>query len=78
MFGNAQFKLIVMCNLYSIFSCISILKSCKLKLYYNLNDRADFCTVCHMLDLLLMDKMSNFLKFFVKSDCRTVILIYQM
>ena len=33
MFGNAQLKVIVMCDLYSIFSCISILKSCKLELY---------------------------------------------
>ena len=24
--GNAEFKLIVLCNLYSIFNCISILK----------------------------------------------------
>ena len=49
-FGKAEFKLIVMCNLYSIFSSISILKSCKLKLFCSLNDKADFCTVCHMLD----------------------------
>ena len=26
-FENVEFKLIVICNLYSIFSCISILKS---------------------------------------------------
>ena len=25
---------------------------------------ADFCTVCHMLDQVLMDKISNTLKFF--------------
>ena len=49
-FGNVEFKLIVMCNLYSIFSCISILKSCKPTLHCSLNDRAFFCTVCHMLD----------------------------
>ena len=50
MFGNAKLKLIVMCNLYSIFSGISVLKSCKSKLCCSLNDRANFCTVCHMLD----------------------------
>ena len=49
-FENSEFKLIEMSNLYSIFSCISILKSCSPKLYCSLNDRADFCTVCHMLD----------------------------
>ena len=59
MFGNAEF----MCNLYGIFSCIGILKSCKPKLYCRLNDRADFCNVCHMLDYILMDKVSNSLKF---------------
>ena len=61
MFGNAEFKLIVMCNLYSIVSCTSILKSCKLKSYCNLSDRADFCTICYMLDKILMDKIGNFL-----------------
>ena len=76
MFGSVEFKLIVICNLYSIFSCISTLKSCKLKLYCSLNDRADFCTVCHMLDLILIDKSSKFLKFFVNSACRPVVLIY--
>ena len=49
-FGNTEFNLIVMCKLYSIFNCISILKSCKPKLYCSLNGRADFCIVCHMLD----------------------------
>ena len=49
-FENAEFKLIVMCNLNSIFSCISLLKSCKHKLYCSLNDRSDFGIVCHMLD----------------------------
>ena len=49
-FGNVEFKAIVMCNLYSIFRCISTLKSCKFKLYCSLNDRADFCTVCYILD----------------------------
>ena len=49
-FGNAEFKSIVMCNLQSVFSCISILKSFKPKLYFRLINRADFCTVCHMLD----------------------------
>ena len=24
----------------------------------SLNDRADFCTVCHMLDYILMEKIS--------------------
>ena len=75
MFGNVELKLIVKCNFYSIISCISKLKSRKLKLYCSLNDRADFCTVCHVLDYLL-DKISKFLKFFVNSDCRPVILIY--
>ena len=56
-----------MCNLYSIFSCISILKSCKLELYCSLNDRADFCTACHIFDWILMDKISTSLKFFVNS-----------
>ena len=78
MFGNVELKLIAMCNLYSIFSCISILISCKLKSYCSLNDRAYFCTVCRMLDLLLLDKVSKFFKFFVNSDYRPVILIYQM
>ena len=36
---NSEFKLTIMCNLYSIFGCISILKSCKPKLYCSLNDR---------------------------------------
>ena len=49
-FWNAEFKLSVMCNLYSIFSCISILKSYKPKLYSSQNDRAEICTVCHVLD----------------------------
>ena len=49
-FGKGEFKLIVMCNLCSVFRCISILKSCKLELYCSLNERADFCTVCHMFD----------------------------
>ena len=49
-FGNVEFKLIAKCNSYSIFSCISIPKSCKPKLYCTRSDRADFCTVCHMLD----------------------------
>ena len=49
-FGNAEFKLIVMCNLYSIFSCIIILKSRKPKLYSSVNNRSDFCTVCHKFD----------------------------
>ena len=40
---------------------LSVLKSDKLKLCCSLNYRADFCTVCHMLDLILMDKISNFL-----------------
>ena len=65
MFGNAEFKLIVMYNSYSIFSCISILKSCKLKLYCSLNDRTDLCTVCNMLDSLLMNKTSGILKNFL-------------
>ena len=43
-FGNAKFKLIVMCDLHC-----------------SLNDRADFCTVCHLLDKILIDKISNFL-----------------
>ena len=60
-FGNAEFKLIVMCSLYSIFSGINILRSCKLKLHCSLNDRADLCTVCHMLEYILRDKISNFL-----------------
>ena len=64
-----------MCNLYIIFSGTSILKSRKLKLYCCLNDRADFCTVFHMLDKLLLDKFSKFLKFCVNSACRPVILI---
>ena len=59
MFGNDEFKLIVMCYLYSILSCISTLKRCKLKLYCSLNDRADFCTVCHILDYILMNKISK-------------------
>ena len=67
-----------MCNLYSIFSCISTLKSCKLKLYCSLNDRADFCIVCYVLDQILMDKISNFSKFCVNSVCRPVVLMYQM
>ena len=67
-----------MCNLYGIFSCISILKSCKLELYWSLNDRANFCTVCHVFNKILMDKISNFLKFFVDNACRPVVMIYQM
>ena len=43
-------KQIAMCNLYSIFSCISILENWKPKLYCSRDDRADFCTVCLMLD----------------------------
>ena len=78
MFGNAEFRLIVMCNLYSIFSCISIQKSCKLKLCCSLNDMEDFCTICPMLELMLINKISASLKFFVNSTCRPVILIYQM
>ena len=49
-FGNTEFKSIVMCNLYRIFTCIRILKSCKSKLYCSLDDKAHFCTACHMLD----------------------------
>ena len=78
MFGNNEFKLIVVCNLYSIVSSISILKSCKLKLYFSLNDKAGFCTICHILDWILMDKISNFLKICVNSACRSVVLICQM
>ena len=63
MFGNAEFELIAMCNFYSIFSCLSILKSCELKLYCSLNDRAYVCTVCHMLNWILLSKINNFLKF---------------
>ena len=61
MFGNEEFKLIVMCNLCSIFGCINILKNCKLKLYCSLNDRADVCTVCYLFDQILIDKIKNFL-----------------
>ena len=71
MFGNAQLKVIVMCDLYSIFSCISILKSCKLELYCSLNDRADFCIVCHMLNQILINEISNSLKCFVNSAWQT-------
>ena len=67
-----------MWNLFSLFSGINILKSCKPKLYCSRNDRADFFTVCHMLDYILMDKISNSLKSFVHKVCRSVILIYQM
>ena len=35
--GNAELKLIVMCKLYRKFSCISILKNCKPKLYCRLD-----------------------------------------
>ena len=48
-----------MCNFYSAFGCINILKSCKLELYCSLNDSADFCTVCHMFDWILMDKIRD-------------------
>ena len=34
-FGNAEMKLSVMCNFYSVFGRISIMKSCKPKLLYN-------------------------------------------
>ena len=78
MSGNAEFKLIVMCYLCCILSCISILKSCELKLYDSVDDRADFCTVCHILDMILINKISNSLKFFVNSACRTIVLIYEM
>ena len=43
-FGNIKFKLIVMYNLYSISSCITILKSSKPKVFWSLDDRADFST----------------------------------
>ena len=76
MFGNAEFKLIVMCNLYSIFSYISQLKSSKLKLYCSLNDMADFCTVCHMFDHMLIEKISYFLSI-VLAD-QSYRYIYQM
>ena len=52
-FGNIEFKLIVMCNLYSVLICKSILKNCRLNLDYNvagLDDRADFCIVCDALN----------------------------
>ena len=53
-FENAEFRLIVMFNLYGIFSCISILKSCKPTLHCSLDDRADFvpfaCLPCVELD----------------------------
>ena len=42
---NTEFKLIVMCNVFRLFGCISTVKSYKPKLYCSLNDRADFCTV---------------------------------
>ena len=61
-----------------IFSCISILKSCKLKLYSSVNYWADFCTVCIMLDKILMNEISDFFKFLVNSACIPVVLIYQM
>ena len=48
-FENTEFKLIVMCNFYSTYSGINILKSCKPKLFYSLGYRADFYTVCHVL-----------------------------
>ena len=71
---NEEFKLVVLCNLYSIFNCIRILKSCKPKLYCSLNDSADFCTICHKLDQIMMDKISNSLKFFINNACRPAIL----
>ena len=77
-FGNVEFKFIVMCNLYSIFSRRNIHKSCNFKLCCSLSDRADFCTVYHLLDYILIDKMSQLLKFFDNSACRPVALIYQM
>ena len=47
-FGNAEFKLIVTCNLNSIFSSISILKSCKPKLCCSQNDKQTsvFFVIC--------------------------------
>ena len=62
MFENTEFKLIVICNLYSILSCISILKSSKLKSYCSLNDRAVYQIldkVCLVLTIII--KYSKFL-----------------
>ena len=57
---------------YIYLHIISILKIIKPKLCCSLDDRLDFCTVCHMLDSLLMDEISNSLKIFVKNACRAV------
>ena len=43
-----------------------------------LDDRADFSTVCHMLNLIFMDKIGNSFKFFANNACRPVVLIYEM
>ena len=51
-----------MCNLSNKLSCISIPKSCKPKLYGNLDDRADLCTVCHVLEKLMIDIITSPLK----------------
>ena len=77
MFGNIKVKLIVTCNLYSILSCKIILKNCNPN-YCNLDDRLDFCIVCHMFDEILMGKITISLKFFAKNACRPITLIYQM
>ena len=46
-FGNTEFKLIVLCC--CILSCISILRSFISKLYCSLDDRAHFWSVCDVL-----------------------------
>ena len=69
-----MFKLTVMCNSYSISveGCTSKLKIYKLKLCCSLDDRADFCIVCHLLDQILIDKIHSPSKFFVNNVCRPV------
>ena len=65
-------------HFYSIFSCISILNSNKPKLFCSLDDKVDFYTVCHVLDLILMDVITCRLKYFVNNVCRSVRLINYM
>ena len=75
---NIEFKLMVMCSVYNILSSKFTLKNCKSRSYCNLDDRADFYSVYHVLHLILMSIINIPLKLIVKNACRSVILLYQM
>ena len=46
-FGNIEFKLIIMFNLHSILSCQNLLKNCYPNIHSNLDCKVDFCNLSY-------------------------------